>query len=151
MRAARFHTSESVPEPMCEWSVRMTSRWRAAVAFTSSRYWCQIPKLADGPPVLVRLVEPLPSPGFRRTAMARPGAAWPKASSSCREQAFRTMPRAANSGSRRHGICDVSWIRSAANPARSARSTSQSLEASMWRPRSRNRARMPRLGFAFIA
>src|SRR5713101_2853308 len=42
------------------------------MAFTSPRYSCQIPKLAEGPPVLVRFVDPLPSPGFMRTAMAHP-------------------------------------------------------------------------------
>ena len=37
-------------------------------------YSCQMPKLEAGPPVLVRLVEPLPRPGFIRTETSPPGA-----------------------------------------------------------------------------
>ena len=68
--------------------------WRSASALTSPRCSCQMPKLDAGPPVLVRLVDPLPSPGFMRTETARPGAARPKASSWCSEQALKSTPRA---------------------------------------------------------
>jgi len=101
--------------------------------------------------VFVRFVEPLPSPGLIRTAMARPNATCPIASSWCNEQAFSETPRAMWSASRWEGICEVSRICSGANPAASARSISQSLEASMFNPRARNAPRMPRLGLAFIA
>jgi hypothetical protein len=86
-----------------------------------------------------------------RTAIAWPGAARPIASSWWSEHAFNRMPRRTCSARRVDGIWELSWICPGAKPARSARSTSQSLEASMWRPRSRNSSRMRRLGFAFIA
>ena len=57
----------------------MRRPWRSAIALTSSRYSCQIPKLDAGPPVLVRLVEPLPSPGFIRTETSLPGSDPPEA------------------------------------------------------------------------
>jgi len=75
--ATRVHTAGSLPDPMWVWSPRMTSRWRAASAFASSRYACQMPKLEAGPPVFVRLVEPLPRPGFTRMVASRPGSARP--------------------------------------------------------------------------
>ena len=101
--------------------------------------------------MLVRLVEPVPSPGFIRTESSRPGASRPNSSSWCSEQALKSTPRSTCRASARDGICEVSWMRSGAKPARSARSTSKSLEASTCRPRSRKSARMPRLGLAFIA
>ncbi len=73
IRAQRFHTSGSVPEPTCEWSRRMRRSYRLAIAWTSPSASCQIPKLEAGPPVLVRLVEPVPSPGFTRTESSPPG------------------------------------------------------------------------------
>ena len=104
MRVTRCQTSGSVPEPMWVCSVRSVSRWRAASDFTSSRYSCQIPKLAERPPVFVRFVDPLPSPGFMRTAMEWPGAARPMASSWCSEQAFSSTPSRMCSASRVEGI-----------------------------------------------
>ena len=83
-----------------------------------------MPKLAAGPPVLVRFVDPLPSPAFIRTETSRPGAARPNISSWRSEQALNSTPRARNSARRSEGICEVSWICSGAKPARSARSTS---------------------------
>src|SRR5207245_7249994 len=74
-----------------------------------------MPKLAEGPPVFVRFVEPLPSPGFMRTATARPGVARPNASSWCKEQAFRKTPRRTCSAIRCEGIWDVRRICSGAN------------------------------------
>ena len=41
----------------------MVTPWRAARAIASSRCSCQMPKLEPVPPVLVRLVEPLPEAG----------------------------------------------------------------------------------------
>ena len=73
----RFQISGSVPEPTWEWSRVIRSRCRSATVLTSSRYSCQIPKLDAGPPVLVRLVEPVPSPGFIRTDTSLPGAILP--------------------------------------------------------------------------
>ena len=151
MRVTRFQTSGSVPEPMWLCSRVIFRSWRSATAFTSPRYSCQMPKLEAGPPVFVRLVEPLPSPGFIRTETSRPRAIWPKASSWCSEQALKSTPLPRNSGSRRDGIWEVSWISDGAKPARSARSTSKSLEASTCSPSARNSFRMPRLGLAFIA
>jgi hypothetical protein len=147
----RFQISGSVPEPTCEWSRVIRRRWRSAIVLTSSRYSCQIPKLAAGPPVLVRLVEPVPSPGFIRTDTSLPGATRPKLSSWWMEHALNRTPRRTCSASRRDGIWEVSWISAGANPAWIARSTSKSLDASMWRPSAWNTRRMPRDGFAFIA
>ena len=67
MRVTRLYTSGSVPEPMWLCSRVILTSKRSAMAFTSPRCSCQMPKLDAGPPVLVRLVEPLPSPGFIRT------------------------------------------------------------------------------------
>jgi len=53
-----------------------------------------MPKLAEGPPVFVRFTEPLPSPGFMRTAIARPGVARPNASNWCKEQSVQEDPAA---------------------------------------------------------
>src|SRR5215813_10827643 len=47
MRATRFQTSGSVPEPMCVCRRVMRSPWRAATVTTSSRYSCQMPKLDE--------------------------------------------------------------------------------------------------------
>ncbi len=93
MRVTRFQTSGSVPEPMWLCSRVIRTSKRSAIAFTSPRYSCQMPKLDAGPPVLVRLVEPLPSPGFMRTETSCPGAARPKCSSWWSEQALKRTPR----------------------------------------------------------
>jgi hypothetical protein len=110
-----------------------------------------MPKLEAGPPVLVRLVDPEPRPGFILTDTSPPGATRPNSSSWWSEQALKRIPRRRCSASRREGIWEVSWTRSGVNPARSARSTSKSLDASTCSPRSRKSARMPWLGLAFIA
>ena len=110
-----------------------------------------MPKLAAGPPVLVRLVAPLPRPAFMRTETSRPGARRPSISSWWSEQALTSTPASRNSASRADGICEVSWIWPGAKPARRARSTSWSLEASMCRPSSRKSLRIPWFGLAFIA
>ena len=64
---------------------------------------------------------------------------------------LKITPRATCSPSRREGICEVSWIAPGENPARRARSTSLSLDASMESPSSRKTFNTPRLGLAFIA
>ena len=105
-----------------------------------------------GPPVLVRLVEPLPSPGFIRTETSRPGATLAERLELVQRAGVEEHARARGARpAAREGICEVSWIAAGAKPARSARSTSKSLEASTCRPSSRNSVRMPRLGLAFIA
>ncbi len=110
-----------------------------------------MPKLEPGPPVLVRLVAPLPRPAFIRTDTSCPGAARPNSSSWWSEQALKRTPRPRCSASRRVGIWEVSWMAAGGKPARSARSTSWSLDASIERPRSRKSSSTPRLGLAFIA
>src|SRR6185369_4030790 len=51
-------------------------------------------------------------------------------------------------GRRRDRIWEVSWISAGWKPAWIARSTSKSLDASTWRPSSRNTRSIPRDGFA---
>ena len=104
MRVTRFQTSGSVPEPMWVCSRVIFRSWRSASAFTSPRYSCQMPKLEAGPPVFVRLVEPLPSPGFIRTETSRPARPGRSASSWCSEQALKSTPLPRNSAqpARRH-------------------------------------------------
>ena len=77
---------------LCSRVIRTSKR--SASAFTSPRYSCQMPKLEPGPPVLVRLVAPLPSPAFIRTDTSCPGAARPNCSSWWSEQALKRTPRA---------------------------------------------------------
>ena len=84
-----------------------------------------MPKLEPGPPVLVRLVAPLPRPGLTRMDDVAAGKR--------RAEAVELMQRAGvvahaaadeMLASARDGICEVSWIVSGGKPARSARSTS---------------------------
>jgi len=71
-----LQTLGSAPEPICIWSLVMRMPLSRAISFASCAYSCHMPKLALGPPVLVRLLCPRPIAGFMRTptSFGRPAA-----------------------------------------------------------------------------
>ena len=73
INATRSHTSGSLPDPICVCMVVMVKSRCLQILWTSEIYSCQIPKLAAGPPTLVRLLCPDPMPGLMRTERELPG------------------------------------------------------------------------------
>mmetsp|Transcript_24553 Transcript_24553/g.59606 ORF Transcript_24553/g.59606 Transcript_24553/m.59606 type:complete len:236 (+) Transcript_24553:491-1198(+) len=88
----RVQTSGSLPEPM--WvCTRMTSNLCCSTSFwTSSKRPCQMPKEEEGPPTLVLLVPPDPTPGLKRMPIFEPGSSWPTRSSCFNEQQLICTP-----------------------------------------------------------
>ena len=145
------HTRGSEPEPICVWILTIFSPYFFAISLICGMYSNHIPKEDAGPPTFVRCVPPEPSPGFILTPTSPPRAIFPNSSSWRREQALYKTPALTIPFKSAGSCCDESEMRAGAMPARIARSTSYSPEASICKPRESNSFRMAAFDEAFIA
>mmetsp|Transcript_48007 Transcript_48007/g.104386 ORF Transcript_48007/g.104386 Transcript_48007/m.104386 type:complete len:337 (-) Transcript_48007:145-1155(-) len=147
----RVQTSGSLPDPMWVCTRTTSSLCSSTSLCTSSKSPCQMPKEEDGPPTLVLLVPPEPTPGLKRMPILVPGSSCPTRSSCFNEQQLIWTPFLISSLKSSASCWEDREMFSGFTPAAMARWHSNPEEASMCSPISLNNCKIRLLGEAFMA